>query len=49
MNWGEFKKQVDETEGVTDDIEIDWIDCSGYSTSVDVDLEFTENKLVVSD
>tara|TARA_R110000782_G_scaffold19035_5_gene51727 strand:+ start:260 stop:409 length:150 start_codon:yes stop_codon:yes gene_type:complete len=49
MNWGEFKKQVDETEGVTDDIEIAWIDFSGHSPEACVDLEFTKDELVISD
>lgn len=49
MKWGEFKKQVDETEGVTDDIEINWIDFSGRLAGVCVDLELTENELVITD
>lgn len=38
MTWGEFKKWVEE-KGVTDNMEIDYIDCNENPQSVDMEAE----------
>lgn len=48
LTWGQLKKMIDETEGVTDDTEIDYFDFSAMRlyTGLEISVE-GDNKLCV--
>ena len=42
LTWGEFKKLV-EAKGVKDDMPLEWIDITGYTSDIDVWFPETTN------
>ncbi|MFA6168720.1 MAG: hypothetical protein WC700_19005 [Gemmatimonadaceae bacterium] len=46
MTWGDFKREV-EKQGITNEMEIYWIETNVYPTSVDVAVDGTDNTFTV--
>jgi len=47
MTWGEFKKLVDETEGVTDETKINYIEVDDNYLQKSIDVNVSEGWLSV--
>ncbi len=46
MNWKEFKEFI-EKQGVTDEMDVDYIDVNGYESAEDMDVEIDDTEFNV--